>query len=157
MALVGIPQYRLPKDILLAEANTIEQLGGKFHYGRRLGKDFTLDDLFNEGFNAVFIGVGCAKGMKLGFPEDNEPIEGYSNGLDFLLQVERGVVEGEAPSFSGDFVVVGGGNVAMDCSRSAVRVTDGKVHVIYRRTEAQAPADPLEIKAAKKRALNSIS
>ena len=108
-----------------------------------------MDDLFNEGFNAVFIGVGCAKGMKLGFPEDNEPIEGYSNGLDFLLQVERGVVEGEAPSFSGDFVVVGGGNVAMDCSRSAVRVTDGKVHVIYRRTEAQAPADPLEIKAAK--------
>ena len=71
-----------------------------------------MDDLFNEGFNAVFIGVGCAKGMKLGFPEDNEPIEGYSNGLDFLLQVERGVVEGEAPSFSGDFVVVGGGNVA---------------------------------------------
>lgn len=96
----------------------------------------------------MFIGVGCAKGMKLGFPEDNEPIEGYSNGLDFLLQVERGVVEGEAPSFSGDFVVVGGGNVAMDCSRSAVRVTDGKVHVL-RRTEAQAPADPLEIKAAK--------
>ena len=149
MALVGIPQYRLPKDILLAEANTIEQLGGKFHYGRRLGKDFTLDELFNEGFNAVFIGVGCAKGMKLGFPEDNEQIEGYYNGLDFLLQVERGVVEGEAPSFSGDFVVVGGGNVAMDCSRSAVRMTDGKVHVIYRRTEAQAPADPLEIKAAK--------
>ena len=87
--------------------------------------------------------------MKLGFPEDNEQIEGYYNGLDFLLQVERGVVEGEAPSFSGDFVVVGGGNVAMDCSRSAVRMTDGKVHVIYRRTEAQAPADPLEIKAAK--------
>ena len=81
MALVGIPQYRLPKDILLAEANTIEQLGGKFHYGRRLGKDFTLDDLFNEGFNAVFIGVGCAKGMKLGFPEDNEQIEGYYNGF----------------------------------------------------------------------------
>ena len=149
MALVGIPQYRLPKDILLAEANTIEQLGGKFHYGRRLGKDFTLDDLFNEGFNAVFIGVGCAKGMKLGFPEDNEQIEGYYNGLDFLLQVERGVVEGEAPSFSGDFVVVGGGNVAMDAARSALRLGAEKVYIVYRRSEAELPARAEEVHHAK--------
>ncbi|WP_304643121.1 FAD-dependent oxidoreductase [uncultured Parasutterella sp.] len=149
MALIGIPQYRLPKGILLEEAKVIEKLGGKFHYGHRLGKDFTIDDLFSEGFNAVFIGVGCSKGMLLGFPEDAQNIEGYSNGLNFLLKVERGVVEGECPTFSGDFVVVGGGNVAMDCSRSAVRMTDGKVHVIYRRTEKQAPADPAEIHAAK--------
>lgn len=149
MALVGIPQYRLPKDILLAEAGIIEKLGGVFHYGRRLGRDLTLDQLFESSFNAVFLGVGCAKGMKLGFPEDNEPIKGYFNGLDFLLQVERGVVEGETPHFSGDFVIVGGGNVAMDCCRSAARMTNGKVHVIYRRTEAQAPADPAEIRAAK--------
>ena len=148
MALVGIPQYRLPKDILLAEANTIEQLGGKFHYGRRLGKDFTLDDLFNEGFNAVFIGVGCAKGMKLGFPEDNEQIEGYYNGLDFLLQVERGVVEGEAPSFSGDFVVVGGGNVAMDAARTALRL-GAEVHIVYRRSEEELPARVEEVHHAK--------
>lgn len=149
MALVGIPQYRLPKEILLAEAGIIEKLGGVFHYGRRLGRDLSLDQLFEDGFNAVFLGVGCAKGMKLGFPEDNEPVKGYYHGLDFLLQVERGVVEGETPHFSGDFVVVGGGNVAMDCCRSAARMTNGKVHVIYRRTEAQAPADPAEIRAAK--------
>lgn len=148
MALVGIPQYRLPKDILLAEANTIEQLGGKFHYGRRLGKDFTLDDLFNEGFNAVFIGVGCAKGMKLGFPEDNEQIEGYYNGLDFLLQVERGVVEGEAPSFSGDFVVVGGGNVAMDAARCAKRLGAENVYIVYRRGLEEMPARKEEVEHA---------
>ncbi len=149
MALVGIPQYRLPKGILLDEADTIAKLGGKFHYGRALGKDFNIEDLFDEGFNAIFIGVGCAKGMKLGFPEDDQEIQGYSNGLNFLLKVEKGVVEGDWPSFSGDFVIVGGGNVAMDCSRSAVRLTKGKVHVVYRRTEKQAPADPAEIRAAK--------
>lgn len=149
MALVGIPQYRLPKGILLDEADTISKLGGKFHYGRSLGKDFDIEDLFDEGFNAIFLGVGCAKGMKLGFPEDDQEVEGYSNGLNFLLKVEKGVVEGEKPTFSGDFVIVGGGNVAMDCSRSAVRLTDGKVHVVYRRTEKQAPADPAEIRAAK--------
>lgn len=149
MALTGIPEYRLPKDILLSEAKVIENLGGVFHYGRQFGRDFNVDDLFNDGFNAVFLGIGCSKGMKLGFPEDNEEIEGYMNGLSLLLNVERGVIEGNPPKMSGDFVVVGGGNVAMDCARSAVRMTEGTVHVIYRRTGKQMPADPAEIHAAK--------
>lgn len=68
MALTGIPQYRLPKGLLSEETSVIEKLGGKFHFGRALGKGFTIDDLFDEGFNAVFIAVGCSKGMKLGFP-----------------------------------------------------------------------------------------
>lgn len=149
MALVGIPPYRLPKGLLQTETGVIDSLGGKFHFNKKLGRDFSIDDLFNEGFNAIFLGVGCPTGMKLGFPEDTMPIKGYSNGLDFLLKVERSVDEDRPVNLEGDFVVVGGGNVAMDCCRSAVRLTNGKVHVVYRRNEKNAPADPAEIHAAK--------
>lgn len=154
MALVGIPPYRLPKGLLQTETAVIDQLGGKFHFNKKLGRDFNIDDLFNEGFNAIFLGVGCPTGIKLGFPEDDQDIQGYSNGLDFLLKVERSVDEDRPNTFKGDFVVVGGGNVAMDCCRSAVRLTDGKVHVVYRRTEKQAPADPAEILAAKEEGID---
>lgn len=149
MALTGIPQYRLPKGLLQTEIGVINSLGGKFHFNKKLGRDFTLNDLFDEGFNAVFLGVGCSKGMKLGFPEDDQKIQGYNNGLNFLLQVGREVEENREPTIEGDFVIVGGGNVAMDCCRTAARLTKGKVHVIYRRTEKEAPADPAEIRGAK--------
>ena len=82
-------------------------------------------------------------------PDEDVSLPDYENGIDFLERVYEGVKAGTPPKLVGDVVVVGGGNVAMDCCRAAVRVTEGTVHVIYRRTEADAPADPEEIEAAK--------
>lgn len=151
MALTGIPQYRLPKDLLSSETSkVIENLGGRVLFERELGKDFTLDDLFNDGYKAVFVGVGCSKGTKLGFPEDEENVQGYSDGIDFLRQVEKSVFEGKPIHYDGDTVIVGCGNVAMDCCRTAVRISSGKVSVVYRRTEKLSPADPVELHEAHK-------
>ena len=149
MAQVGIPQYRLPKGLLESETDVINQLGGHYHFRQRLGYDFSLQDLFNRGYNAIFVGVGCSKGSFLGIDTEDTEMPGYFNGIDFLRKIE-GHVSGYRPfSVKGDVVVVGGGNVAMDCARSAARMTEGKVHVVYRRTEEQAPADHEEILAAK--------
>lgn len=149
MAQVGIPQYRLPKGLLESETDVIEELGGRYHYRQRLGYDFSLNDLFARGYNAIFIGVGCSKGMYLGLENENTELEGYYNGIDFLHRVERSVSGSKPFKLTSDVVVVGGGNVAMDCARSAARLTNGTVHVVYRRTEEAMPADHEEVLAAK--------
>ena len=149
MAQVGIPQYRLPKGLLESETEVITQLGGHYHFRQRLGYDFSLTDLFNKGYNAIFIGVGCSKGMYLGLDNEDTELDGYFNGIDFLHKVESSVSGHRPMKLKGDVVVVGGGNVAMDCARSAVRMTDGTVHVVYRRTEESMPADHEEVLAAK--------
>lgn len=123
MAQVGIPQYRLPKGLLESETEVITQLGGRYFFRQRLGYDFSLTDLFNKGYNAIFIGVGCSKGMYLGLDNENTELDGYFNGIDFLHKVERSVAGYRSLKLKGDVVVVGGGNVAMDCARSAVRLT----------------------------------
>ncbi len=155
MALTGIPQYRLPKELLVSETSkVIENLGGRVLFEREFGKDFTLEDLFNDGYKAVFLGVGCSRGTKLGFPEDNENIDGYTDGISFLRKVEKSVSEGKPLHYDGDTVIVGCGNVAMDCCRTAVRISNGKVSVVYRRTEKLSPADPVELKEAHNEGVN---
>lgn len=149
MARRGIPAYRLPKGLLQTETDVVTRLGGRFLYGQALGRDFSINSLFGQGYNAIFIGVGCSQGMYLGMKGEDTSLEGYQNGIEFLLKVHDGVGSGQPPKLTGDVVVVGGGNVAMDCARSAVRLTDGTVHVVYRRTEEDAPADHEEILAAK--------
>ncbi len=149
MARCGIPTYRLPKGVLQTEAEIISKLGGRYIYGQALGRDFSVNSLFAQGYNAVFIGMGCSQGMFLGLPGEDTTLAGYQNGIDFLLQVHDGVKSGQMPKLEGDVAVIGGGNVAMDCARSAARLTSGKVHIVYRRTEADAPADHEEILAAK--------
>lgn len=149
MARCGIPTYRLPKGLLESETNAVTQLGGRYLYGQALGRDFSINSLFGQGYNALFLGVGCSKGMYLGIPDEDTSLKGYHNGIDFLLSVHDGVNIGKPPHLEGDVVVVGGGNVAMDCARSAIRLTNGAVHVVYRRTEEDAPADHEEILAAK--------
>lgn len=148
MALRGIPPYRLPKDILQSETDAIQELGGRFFFQKKLGRDFTVADLKKQ-YDAVFLGIGCAKGAYLGLPDEDTTIKGYRNGIDFLLDIERAVSAGKMPEIQGDIAVVGCGNVAMDCCRTARRVTKGKVHLIYRRTLKEAPADREEIEAAK--------
>ena len=148
MAQIGIPSYRLPKDTLALETDIIVELGGHFRYGQALGRDFTIDDLFAQGFKAVFLGLGCQKGTALGVDNEDKAREGYYSGIDFLLKVHDHVDGTAKLDMKGDVVVVGGGNVAMDCVRSALRLGADNVHVIYRRTEKDMPADHEEIVAA---------
>ena len=148
MALRGIPPYRLPKGLLQKETDAITELGGVWHFGKCLGKDFSVSDLFGQGYGAVFLGIGCAVGAYLGLPGEDTSWKGYRNGIDFLLEVEKTVDEGGEIKLEGDVIVVGCGNVAMDCCRTAKRITDGRVHVVYRRTADAATADAEEIEAA---------
>lgn len=149
MALRGIPPYRLPKGVLQKETDAIGELGGQWRFGQRLGRDFTVSSLFEDGYGAVFLGIGCAEGAYLGLPGEDRTMKGYRNGIEFLLDIEKKVAEGVSPRLEGDVVVVGCGNVAMDCCRTAKRIASGKVHVVYRRTEKSASADPDEIRAAR--------
>ena len=148
MALRGIPPYRLPKGLLHGETEAITELGGEWHFGQRFGRDINISSLFEDGYGAIFLGIGCAEGAYLGLPGEDRSLAGYQNGIDFLLQIERAVAEGWPPQIHGDVVVVGCGNVAMDCCRTAKRIATGQVHIVYRRTENEASADPEEIEAA---------
>ncbi|MCE1236248.1 MAG: FAD-dependent oxidoreductase [Hyphomicrobiales bacterium] len=150
MARSGIPSYRLPKDVLTAETDTVRQLGGRFLFGKALGRDFSVDDLFRDGYKAVFLGLGCAQGTLLGVPGEDPSLAGYRSGIGFLLDVHHRVEHGAPLALSGEVAVVGGGNVAMDCVRSALRLGADKVHLIYRRTQADMPADHEEIEAAER-------
>lgn len=149
MASVGIPSYRLPKDVLKAETEgVVRELGGNFFYGQKLGRDFSVDDLFAKGYDAVFLGYGAHKGSLLGVKNEDPKLEGYASGVDFLLNVHKRVEYNEPFEVTGDVVVVGGGNVAMDCVRSAKRMGAKSVHLIYRRTIDDMPADHEEIVAS---------
>lgn len=145
----GIPIYRLPKHTLKEETDIVAAMGGVFHYNQKMGRDFTVDNLFSRGYRAVFIGCGCPQGAYLGMEGEDTSLPGYENGIGFLERVYDGVEAGNPPALDGDAVIVGGGNVAMDCCRAAVRVATGTVHLIYRRTEADAPCDKEEIAAAR--------
>ncbi|MBR6673875.1 MAG: FAD-dependent oxidoreductase, partial [Mailhella sp.] len=150
MVRYGIPVYRLPKNVLDQENELVKEMGGMFFFNQKLGRDFHVDDLFKRGYRAVFIATGCPKGGYLGMEGEDTSLPGYENGIDFLEKVHDAIEAGEKPTMDGDVVIVGGGNVAMDCCRSAVRMTTGKVHLVYRRTEADAPADHQEIVEAMK-------
>lgn len=149
MASIGIPSYRLPKDVLKAESeDIIRQLGGHFYYGKMLGRDFAIDDLLGKGYDAVFLAYGASKQAQLGIQNEDLVPEGYLSGIDFLLKVHKQVECGEPFELKGDVVVVGGGNVAMDCVRSARRMGAKSVHLVYRRTLQDMPADRDEVHAA---------
>lgn len=151
MAAVGIPNYRLPKDILRKEVSIIESLGGRIFYNQRLGVDYKLNDLFQKGYKAVFLGLGAHKGKTLGVPGENRSLAGYKSGIKFLLYINHYFINLGVKVELGDrIVVVGGGNVAMDCVRSALRMGVREVHLVYRRTRAEMPADHEEIEAAEK-------
>ncbi len=150
MAAIGIPNYRLPKDILRKEISIIESLGGNIFYNRRLGVDFYISDLFKQGYKSIFLGIGASKGKALKVPGENRSLKGYKTGINFLLYINHYYINMGLKVELGDkIVVVGGGNVAMDCVRSAIRMGAKEVHLVYRRTEEQMPADREEIEAAK--------
>lgn len=145
----GIPIYRLPKSVLDKETAIVEDMGAKIFYNQKLGRDFDVDQLFQKGYDAVFISCGCPQGSYLGMDGEETSLPEYENGIEFLERVYEGVEAGNPPVLEGDVVIVGGGNVAMDCCRAACRIATGTTHLVYRRTEADAPADQEEIEAAK--------
>jgi formate dehydrogenase beta subunit len=148
MAAIGIPSYRLPKDVLRAESDVITTLGGRILFNQALGRNLSIDDLFARGYRAVFLALGCQQGTTLGVEGEDPHMPGYEPGIGFLLKVHDHVAGKTTTALTGDVVVVGGGNVAMDCARSALRMGCNAVHLVYRRTREDMPADAEEIVAA---------
>ncbi len=142
MLRVGIPDHRLPPEILDREIELITNLGVELKTNTPLGDDLTVDTLFEQGFKAVYLALGAHKGITLGVP--GEQAEGVRQGVDFLREVN---LSGSAP-VGRHVAIIGGGNVAIDVARSAVRLGAESVQIIYRRTRAEMPAWEEEIQAA---------
>lgn len=133
----GIPQYRLPKvEVLEGEYDAVWELGGTIVTNAELGRDFTLDDLQNQGYDAVVIAIGCYDTNKLGVP--GEDADGVLDGLEYLRIATLGL---PYPGHAGKrVVVIGGGFTSMDCSRTSVRQGASEVTLVYRRDMKDMPA-----------------
>ena len=143
MLRVGIPDYRLPPEVLDREIDFILGLGVETRTGVRLGEDISLSGLQGEGFNAVFIGIGAHRSLKMRIPGEGE-LKGVVDAVDFLRDVNLG--QGQAPGKR--VVVIGGGNVALDAARTALRMGCEDVQIVYRRSRDEMPAYPEEIEEA---------
>jgi NADPH-dependent glutamate synthase beta subunit-like oxidoreductase/ferredoxin len=170
MLTAGVPVFRLPRDLVMAEINAILSLGIELKCNQRLGRDFTIESLRAQGFKAVFLGVGLPKGRKLDLPGAN--LSGVYDGMDFL----RAFNEGNPLPVGKRIIVIGGGNVAYDVARSAVRPLellghtdtmadtergesvaydvarsamrmsgDKEVHVVCLEKRSEMPADEIEV------------
>lgn len=137
----AVPRYRLSDEKLAVDLDRLRSLGVVIHLNTEVGRDVSLDDL-RARFDYVFLGAGAQKGKKLGIP--GEDAEGVLDALDFL----DGLREGVKRDLGRRVLVVGGGNSAMDGARSAKRLVgrDGEVSLVYRRTRAEMPADPEEVR-----------
>lgn len=142
MLAVGIPDYRLPREILEGEIDVVRQLGVEIRYNITLGKEITIDDLFRQGYKSVFIAVGAHQPMGMGTP--GEQIPGVVPGVDML----RNLNLGEEVSVGRRVGVIGGGNVAIDAARCSLRCGAKEVTIFYRRSRAEMPASEEEIEAA---------
>jgi NADH-quinone oxidoreductase subunit F len=143
MMAVGIPEYRLPRAILNQEIDNIKRAGVEIRLNQELGKDFTVDALLEGGFSAVVLATGAHKSRRLGIPGEDLP--GVYHGTQFL----KDAVTGKTPDVKGKRVaIVGGGAVAIDAARTALRLGAGMVHIIYRRTREEMPAWKAEVRAA---------
>ena len=142
MLVMGIPSYRLDRKALQGEIAVLEKMGVKFRMNTEIGKDITIQQLRDEGYKGFYVAIGAQKSSKLGIP--GEELEGVYGGVDFLREVNLG----SKPAVGKKCAVIGGGNVAMDVCRTAVRL-GAETYVIYRRSEAEMPADKEEIAEAK--------
>ena len=138
----GIPNFRLEKTVLDAEIDVLKELGVIFRCGVEVGKDVTIQQLREKGYDAFYLAVGAQKSASLGIP--GEDLDGVWGGIDFLRAVNGGVM----PALGKKVVVIGGGNVAMDVARTAARL-GAEVTVAYRRKESDMPADPDEVTEAR--------
>lgn len=142
MLRVGIPEYRLPKNLLEIEIKRIRDLGMEIQTGTVIGKDLTIEQLQQKGYKAILIAVGAQESWKLGI--EGEDLKGVIHALDFLKDVNLG----KKVALGDRVAVIGGGNVAVDAARTALRVGAKKVSILYRRSRAEMPAFSLEAKEA---------
>ena len=148
MLRVGIPEHRLPREVLDREIELITNLGVDIKTNTPFGPDLSLDDLFEQGFKAVYIAIGAHEGINLGIP--GEKSKGVRQGVDFLREVN---LTGKA-DVGKNVAIIGGGNVAIDVARCAVRLGAETVNIIYRRSRAEMPAWEEEIQAAEDEGVN---
>ncbi len=144
MLRVGVPDYRLPRKVLDEEINIVRNLGVEIKTSSPISGPEGIRDLFKKGFKAVFIATGAHLSIKLGVP--GEDLEGVNHGVDLLRRVSLG----EEVSIGKVAVVVGGGNAAIDASRTLLRLGAHKVIILYRRTRKEMPAYSFEVDAADK-------
>jgi NADPH-dependent glutamate synthase beta subunit-like oxidoreductase len=142
MLTMGIPSFVLEKEVVDAEIEVLRELGVKFKTGVEVGKDITLDELRKRGYKAFYLAVGAQQGRSLGV--ENEEAEGVMSGVELLRRVSLN----EKEMLSGKVVVIGGGNVAIDAARSAVRSGGGPVGLYCLETREQMPALEEEIEVA---------
>ena len=142
MLTLGIPSFRLEKDVLNAEIDILREMGVEFQCGVEVGRDITIEQLRAQGYKGFYVAIGAQKSAKLRIP--GEELEGVYGGVDFL----RAVNLSHETHIGKRCAVIGGGNVAMDVCRSAVRLGADETYVLYRRSEAELPADPEEVKEA---------
>jgi NADPH-dependent glutamate synthase beta subunit-like oxidoreductase len=144
MLLNGIPNFRLEKDVLNAEIDILRKMGVEFRCGTEVGKDVSIAELRKEGYRAFYIAIGAQDGRRTGVP--GEDAEGVETGVDFL----RRAALDQSIKLPGDIVVVGGGNVAIDVARTALRTTDGKVSLLCLESSSEMPAAADETEDAAK-------
>ena len=146
----GIPEFRLPKRIVAKEVDTLKKLGVKIETNVVIGKTLTVDELFEMGFEAVFIGSGAGLPNFMGIP--GESLKGVYSANEFLTRsnlMKSYLQNPETPIMKGGKVaVVGGGNVAMDAARTALRLGAEKVYIVYRRSMEELPARREEVEHA---------
>ncbi len=147
----GIPEFRLPKDIVQAEVDYVTSLGVELQLDSVVGKVITIDELLNNGYHAVFLGTGAGLPMFLNIPGEN--LNGIYSANEFLTRVNLMKAyrfpEYDTPVKVGRKVaVIGGGNVAMDSARCALRLGAEEVYIVYRRSEVELPARREEVENA---------
>ncbi|MGM0500803.1 MAG: FAD-dependent oxidoreductase, partial [Bacillota bacterium] len=144
MLALGIPEYRLPKDLLNEEIGVLTAMGVEIVVNTKVGEDILVEDLREEGFWAVYMAVGAQKDRKLNI-DGSEGVEGYYSALDFLKELNQGH---EFDFKDKKVSVIGGGNAAIDTARNMMRLGAEKVNIIYRRSKKDMPAHKDEIKEA---------
>ncbi|UCD77926.1 MAG: FAD-dependent oxidoreductase [Desulfobacterales bacterium] len=143
MLLLGIPRYRLPREVIDREVVMLKNLGIEFQFNTRFGKDVTLKQLKKEGFEAFFLAIGAHNSFKLGVPGEKD-FPQVIEAVDFLRKVALG--DRQVPGKHA--VVIGGGNVAIDAARTCLRLGCESVTLAYRRTRSEMPADTEEVEQA---------
>ncbi|MBW2056786.1 MAG: FAD-dependent oxidoreductase [Deltaproteobacteria bacterium] len=144
MAAWGIPDYRLPREILNREVELVQAMGVEILYNTEVGKDITLKEIAQK-YKAIFLGVGAQGNTSMRVEGEDAGYQGFIPGVKYLLEINQG----KDPYPEGKkVVVVGGGNVAIDCVRSSLRIGKTDVNLVYRRSRKEMPADEVEIRDA---------